>query len=126
MNLQIYRVILPVSNIEEAEKFYSQLFVMDGERVSPGRHYFNLGGVILACFDPAADGDDIVFSPNPDHIYISTSNLETIFNRATKLNCKRIDGSIETMPWGERCFYFTDPFDNQICIVDEKTKFTGM
>lgn len=117
---------MPVSNIEEAEKFYSQLFGIAGARVSPGRHYFNLGGVILACFDPAADGDDFAFSPNPDHIYISTSELENIFSRALKLNCRKIDPSIETMPWGERCFYFTDPFGNQLCSVDEKTKFTGL
>jgi hypothetical protein len=55
----LYRVIFPVADIEVAAKFYGRVFEMAGERVSPGRHYFNCGGVILACYDPAADGDDV-------------------------------------------------------------------
>ena len=44
---RLYRVILPVRSIEAAAEFYSGLFEMSGERVSPGRHYFDLGGTIL-------------------------------------------------------------------------------
>ncbi|MGA3068293.1 MAG: VOC family protein, partial [Tepidisphaeraceae bacterium] len=61
---KLFRVILPVSDIEAATKFYSELLADPGRRVSPGRHYFNCGGVILACFDPKADGDD--FDPTPN------------------------------------------------------------
>jgi hypothetical protein len=58
MDAKLYRVIIQVSDIEAAVTFYSQVFEQAGERVSPGRHYFNCDGVILACVDPAADGDD--------------------------------------------------------------------
>jgi catechol 2,3-dioxygenase-like lactoylglutathione lyase family enzyme len=56
--MKLHRVILPVRNIEKAVEFYQPLFDMKGVRVSPGRHYFNLGGTILACYDPVTDEDD--------------------------------------------------------------------
>jgi catechol 2,3-dioxygenase-like lactoylglutathione lyase family enzyme len=54
---RLFRVILPVTDIEEAKKFYGLVLGMPGERVSPGRHYFDCGGTVLACYDPVADGD---------------------------------------------------------------------
>lgn len=126
MNLRIYRVIIPVSDIEAAKDFYQKLFGMPGKRVSPGRHYFNLGNVIFACYDPKVDGDnDIEFSPNPDHVYISVDKLDELFLTASKLNFRSIDEKIETQPWGERCFYTQDPFGNPLCFVDSATVFMG-
>jgi len=122
---KLYRVILPVSDIESAASFYGKLLDQTGRRVSPGRHYFDCGGTILACFDPHADGDDFDARPNPDHIYFSVQDLETVFEKARQLPCKRIDQQIQTQPWGERCFYAEDPFSNPICFVDERTGFTG-
>jgi len=34
-------------------------------------------------------------------------------------------GDIVARPWGERSFYASDPFDNLLCFVDERTVFTG-
>jgi len=121
--MRIFRVIVPVSNIEAAVNFYSQLLAMPGERVSNGRHYFNCDGVILACFDPRADGDDFDAKPNPDHIYISTGDLESVFERAKSLG--HASSEVKTQPWGERSFYITDPFGNPLCFVDSKTEFLG-
>ena len=122
---RIYRVIVQVANIEEAAAFYGELLAQPGERVSAGRHYFNCGGVILACFDPQADGDGFDARPNPDHIYFAVPDLDAIFERAQQLNCREIDGQVKTQPWGERSFYARDPFGNPICFVEEKTVFTG-
>jgi len=122
---RLYRVILPVSDIEAATAFYSELLEQAGRRVSSGRHYFDCGGTILACFDPRADGDDFDARPNPDHIYFAVANLEAVFHRASGLRCTRIDSVVKTQPWGERCFYVVDPFGNPLCFVDEKTVFTG-
>src|SRR5271166_1638989 len=36
----LFRVILPVTNIEDAAVFYSAVLVKPGMRISPGRHYF--------------------------------------------------------------------------------------
>ena len=118
LNPKLYRVILPVNNIEKATSFYKKLFKMNGKRVSPGRHYFNLGGVILACYDSKADGDKMGFSPNPDHIYISIEELDEFFKFALKLEWIKIDKKITKWPWGERSFYVKDPFGNPLCFVD--------
>ena len=88
MAVRLFRVILPVSDIEKAAAFYSKLFGMPGERVSPGRHYFNCGGTILACYDPRADGDDFDAKPNPDHIYFAVDDLESTHQNATAANCR--------------------------------------
>lgn len=125
MTIRIFRVILPVSDIEQAASFYHSLLDMPGNRVSPGRHYFDCGGTILACYDPSADGDEKDLSANSDHIYIAVDNLETIFENAKSADCMELEEQIETRPWGERSFYAKDPFGNPICFVDEKTMFTG-
>ena len=122
---RLYRVILPVSDIDRAERFYAGLLEMPGKRVSPGRHYFDCGGTILACFDPRADGDAFDATPNPQYVYLSVPDLDTVFARAQSLGCPELEEAIATRPWGERCFYAKDPFGNPICIVDEKTVFTG-
>lgn len=125
MKTRLYRIILPVSDIEQAQIFYARLLDMSGERISPGRHYFNCGGAILALFDPQKDGDDFVARPNAEHIYFAVDELEAVFARAMTAGCLKLDSKISTMPWGERCFYGVDPFGNPFCVVDEKTIFTG-
>jgi len=121
---RLFRVILPVSDIDNAANFYGKLLEQAGRRVSPGRHYFDCGGVILACFDlRREDGYDA--KPNPEHIYFAVPDLPAVLDRARSLNCREIDPEPMTRPWGETSFYFIDPFGNPICFVDEKTVFTG-
>lgn len=133
MTPKLYRVILPVFNIDEAEEFYTTALGIKGQRVSNGRHYFDCGGVILACYDPRADGDDFFARPNQEHLYFAVADLEAVYQRVEKLGALSTEigngglpmGEIVTWPWGERCFYAMDPFGNPICFVDEKTVFTG-
>ena len=66
MNPKLFRVIVPVSDIERAVAFYETVLGLPGRRVSAGRHYFDCDGTILACFDPAADGDAHESQPNPE------------------------------------------------------------
>ncbi len=122
---RLYRVILPVSDIRRAETFYSQLLEQPGRRISPGRHYFDCGATILACFDPRADGDPFTARPNADHVYFAVADLEATFARAKGAGCSWLEDAIATRPWGERSFYARDPFGNPICFVDETTVFTG-
>ena len=122
---KIYRIILPVADIERAANFYGELLGQSGQRVSSGRHYFDCGGVILACFDPRSDGDDFDAKPNPDHIYFAVPDIDETFERACRLNCREIEPKVMLRPWGEKSFYFKDPFGNPICFVDERTIFTG-
>jgi len=131
--VRLYRVILPVDDIERAAAFYSELLGDTGMRVSPGRHYFDCGGVILALFDPGADGDQVKARPNFEHVYFAVADLEAVHRRAERLGGLSAEtgdgdlpmGTIARRPWGERSFYARDPFGNPLCFVDENTLFTG-
>lgn len=121
---RLFRVILPVSDIDRAAEFYGRLLRIPGVRVSGGRHYFDCGGIILACFDPLADGNPESIGPNPDYVYFAVDDLEATHERAREAGCDELN-EIRTQPWGERSFYGRDPYGNPICFVDEETIFTG-
>lgn len=122
---RLFRVVVQVTDIDAAAAFYGELLDTPGERVSAGRHYFECGGVVLACFDPTADGDGFDATPNPGHVYVSVPDLEAVKRRAEPLDCQKPPTDIERHPWGERAFYVRDPFGNPLCFVDEGTVFTG-
>lgn len=126
--MRLYRVILPVANIDDAARFFSALFELPGERVSTGRHYFNLEGTVLAIYDPVADGDDVSPKWKPhfnQYLYISVSDLASVFTKVKSWKKVTNVTEIEQMPWGERLFYFNDPWGNPLCFVDQSTVFTG-
>lgn len=133
MATKLFRVILPVSNIERAARFYATVLGAPGVRVSAGRHYFDCEGVILACFDPAADGDGYAPQPNPEWLYFAVDRIEETYEacRAAGASFSTEDvhgapaGEISTRPWGERSFYAEDPFGNKLCFVDRATTFVG-
>ena len=125
--MKLYRVILPVRGIDRAAETYSRLLEMPGERVSPGRHYFDCGGTVLACYDPEADGDGEQggWRRHPkEYVYFAVADLEATLERARDVGCRIVHG-IERMPWGERIFWAVDPFGNPISFVDERTLFLG-
>ena len=101
---------------------------MPGARVSPGRHYFDCGGTVLACYDPAADGDGIQegWKHHPrQYVYFAVPDLDATHQRVIDAGGAIVEGGIQRMPWGERMFWAKDPFGNPISFVDEKTLFTG-
>jgi catechol 2,3-dioxygenase-like lactoylglutathione lyase family enzyme len=127
LSLKIFRVVLQVSSIEAAQRFYTELFGAPGRLVGGGRLYFDCGGVWLSLQDsgqkPVANSDDL---------YIAVDALEAFHARAKKLGCLsqadvhgKPGGEIVKRPWGERSFYAQDPDGNGLCFVDEKTLFTG-
>ena len=131
--IRIFRVIMPVADIERAARFYGSLLDQSGIRVSHGRHYFECGGVILALYDPRADGDSQEARANFDHVYFAVPDLDTIYDRAKTVGGLSEDvgdgnlpmGQIARRPWGERSFYMRDPSGNKLCFVDEQTVFTA-
>ncbi|MFN0135079.1 MAG: VOC family protein [Phycisphaerae bacterium] len=133
MQARLFRVVLPVFGIDAAARFYGAVLGVPGKRVSPGRHYFACGNVVLACVDASAEGEVKSLPPNPEHIYFAVDDLEAV-HRA----CVAAGGDLQTpsvhgepggviakRPWGERSFYCIDPFGNPICFVDQRTTFTG-
>lgn len=127
----LFRIILQVPDLDQAEQFYGELFGDRGRRIPrASRHYIDCGPVILALVDVRADGETP--TPLPDNIYFAVSNLEAVHTRAKALNCLssadvhgESAGDIVVRPWGERSFYVTDPWHNKLCFVDETTLFTG-
>jgi predicted enzyme related to lactoylglutathione lyase len=125
---RLFRVILPVTDIEKARTCYGIVLGIPGERVSPGRHYFDCGGTVLACYDPVADGDSLEDGwkhHSSQYVYFAVSDLDATHKRAIDAGCSIVEGGIQRMPWGERMFWAKDPFGNPISFVDENTLFTG-
>jgi predicted enzyme related to lactoylglutathione lyase len=126
----IFRVVLQVSNLEQAIEFYQTLLGITGRLVRGSRAYFDCGPVILVLLDPSPGG--ITPAPNVEEIYFSVADLEQVYERARELDCLAKEnvhgedaGRIVTRPWGERSFYAADPWSNKLCFVDEKTLFRG-
>jgi catechol 2,3-dioxygenase-like lactoylglutathione lyase family enzyme len=131
---RLFRVILPVSDIDRAERFYAAVLGAAGTRVSPGRHYFDCEGTILACFDPLADGDGHPATPLSEPIYLAVPDLHTAFQACTAAGASFSQasppgvgplGTIAKRPWGEESFYASDPFGNPLCFVSSASVFTG-
>jgi len=131
---RLYRVLVPVSDIDAAQKFYESVLCSAGSRVSPGRHYFDCEGTILACFDPMADGDGYEARPNPEPLYLAVSDLASVYEACRAAGGELATGSpsgvgplgeITRRPWGEESFYVNDPFGNPLCFVSRDSVFTG-
>ena len=128
---KLFRIILQVSDLDQAADFYANLLGDPGRRIPrASRHYIDCGPVILALVDVTAGGEEA--KPLPDYIYFAVSDLEGFYARAGDLGCLSSDdvhgasaGEIVVRPWGERSFYVYDPWGNGLCFVDEKTLFTG-
>jgi catechol 2,3-dioxygenase-like lactoylglutathione lyase family enzyme len=131
MTPALFRIILQVSDLDQAEEFYGKLLGDRGRRIPyASRHYIDCGPVIVALVNPSVDGESA--KPLPDYIYFAVDNLDEIHARASALGClAREDvhgaasGDIVVRPWGERSFYANDPWGNGLCFVDKTTLFTG-
>ncbi len=130
----LYRIILQVDNLDQAEEFYGKLLGDRGRRIPhASRHYIDCGPVILALVDVAGENiPDLKPQPLPDYIYFAVSDVDGVHARALELNCLSTEdvhgesaGDVVTRPWGERSFYVHDPWGNGLCFVDETTLFTG-
>jgi predicted enzyme related to lactoylglutathione lyase len=108
---KLYRIALPVSDIEAAAKFYSHVLATPGKRISPDRHYFDLGGFMLACYVPAADAK-WTFDQN-QYVYFAVSDLDEIRTRIEQAGGRNLT-EIAKMPWGETMFFAVDPSGSRL------------
>lgn len=120
MTPRVVRLYLQVANIERAAAFYESILGLHGERISPGRHDFQLDPFTLCCFDPGAEGEPTGASPLPDYLCIAVADLDTAYARARGAGCQWLD-EIDTHTTGERAFTLRDPFGNPIQLIDAST-----
>jgi catechol 2,3-dioxygenase-like lactoylglutathione lyase family enzyme len=81
--MQLFRVMIPVRDVDAAATFYAALLGAPGERVSTGRHYVKCGATMLACWDALADGDLEYGAVNSAPVYLSSDEaLEAVRERA--------------------------------------------
>jgi len=126
---QFFRMNVEVGNLDEAEKFYTELLHVEGRRQPGARCYFECGPVTLQVVDVSR-----VAAPHPaaKALYFTVRDLEAAFGRAQALGCLSREsvhdapgGGIVVRPWGERSFYVEDPWSNPLCFVEEGTVYTG-
>lgn len=130
---RVFRLIMPVTNIDDSARYYGALLESPGIRVSPGRHYFDCGGVIVALYNSLSDGDRLPVRHHAESIYLAVSDLAAAFARAQKVGGLSTEtgdgglamGEIARRPWGELSFYMHDPSGNPLCFVDETSIFRG-
>jgi len=118
MRLAIYMTAIRVRSLEASVPFYDALLGQTGVLVSPGRHYYYLGGVALALREPDAHGLELL--PNPDWIYLATDDLEAVRRNADAVHAN-VTEDVRLQPWGARSFYLRDPDGNGLCFTDETT-----
>ena len=120
--MKLFRILVPVADIEAGAAFYGEVFGSSGERVGANRHYFEADGVIIGIIQP---GDKPTMVPNPEHLYLSTDEpLEAL--RDTWLGGGgTLEDDIRDRDWGETSFYGRDPWGNKLCFVAAGTEFTG-
>jgi catechol-2,3-dioxygenase len=125
----LFRINVEVGNLEEAEKFYGELFGLVGRKQAGSRIYFTCGPVTLQVVDVSSTR-----APHPaaKALYFVVNDLEAIFDRAKALKCLSQEdvhgssgGKISVQPWGERSFYAADRWHNPLCFVEAGTIYPG-
>ena len=125
----LFRINVEVGNLDEAEKFYGNLFGLVGRKQAGSRCYFACGSVTLQVVDVSS-----VRAPQPaaKALYFVVNDLDAVFKRARSLGCLsqgEVHGSpggeISVQPWGERSFYAEDPWHNPLCFVEAGTIYPG-
>lgn len=117
--MRLFRVIVPVGDIDAAATFYGAVWSSPGERVSGNRHYFDAGEVVLACMAPPSP------TPNPEHLYLAVDEpLDAVRDRWVAAG-GALEDDIRHRDWGEDSFYGIDPWGNRLCFVAAGTEFTG-
>jgi predicted enzyme related to lactoylglutathione lyase len=125
---KIFRFDLEVANLDEAASFYSKLLGIEGKAHPGARYYVNCGGVILQILDVTRGG----VKPTPCNlIYFAVDDLAPYHKRAQEMKALapyqvhgEPAGDVIERPWGEKSFYVTDPWGNELCFVQDGTLYT--
>jgi hypothetical protein len=116
---RLVRVTLQVGDIEQAVCFLTILLGIGGRRIPPGRHAWDCAGVLLVCYHPRAEGQELYPIPSPNTLYLSVANLDEVFARAKFLCALDLTTATQTGGSRERRFTVKDPFWNPVCFVED-------
>jgi catechol 2,3-dioxygenase-like lactoylglutathione lyase family enzyme len=126
---KIFRITVEVADLEAATEFYANLLGISGQRHPGARHYFDCGGVIFNVLDVSEGG--MRPRPGPKSTYFAVGDIDEVHARAKTLKALapfQVHGQpaseVIERPWGERSFYVTDPWGNELCFVEEGTLYT--
>ena len=120
---RLFRVILPVRDIEAAASFYAHVLGTPGNRVSGGRHYFDCArDASSRATTPSRTAIPSRWARTPSTSISAPIDLEGTRERAEIAGGRDVT-DIEVQPWGERSFYAHDPFENPICFVGRENAF---
>lgn len=126
---KLHRVVLPVTHIDRIAAMYAELLESAGERISPGVHYFDCGGPILALYDQIADGVGWPHDRGNGQQFVQASirvpELDWVYWRAQELGFERLSDLRRDTTYNERSCCFRDPCGNVIEFVEERTAFRG-
>jgi predicted enzyme related to lactoylglutathione lyase len=126
---KLFRITVEVGDLDRAAELYANLLGTAGTRHAGSRHYFDCGGVIVALIDVTRAG--LPPHPNAKSLYFAVDDLGAVHARAEALGVLapydvhgEPGGAIVTRPWQERSFYAVDPWENDLCFVEEGTLYT--
>jgi len=125
----LFRINVEVGNLEEAARFYGDLFGLVGRMQAGARCYFTCGAVTLQVVDVSSASEP---HPAAKALYFVVNDLDAIFERAKAMRCLAREevhgaaaGKISVRPWGERSFYAEDRWHNPLCFVEAGTIYPG-
>lgn len=127
MTADLFRVVLPVDDLERADAFWTTLLDVPVDRSVPGRHYLRTHGALVALVDTAAHArahgaPPSPFRPQPEWLYFRLPDLDAAWERARALDAPAVEEEgrgIRERVWGDRSFYTRDPAGNPVCLVDD-------
>ncbi len=82
MSVNLFRVILPVEDLERADAFWDRMLDLPIDKAVPTRHYIKTGGAIFVLVDPSEHGmQPADFRPNPEVLYFAVPDLDAAWAR---------------------------------------------
>jgi predicted enzyme related to lactoylglutathione lyase len=121
MLVKLYKVVIPVSDLEQAKTYYLHLLGVNGRRMSPREYHYDCGNVVLCCRHPGSEGDPTPVSRSFQQVHLAVEDVEAVFEKAKTAGGCALDQEIRAEPWGDRSFVAQDPFGNTLVFSDQET-----
>ena len=99
MAANLFRVILPVEDLERADTFWDRILGLPIDQGVPSRHYIQTGGAILVLVDASEHGGR--HTPNPEWLYVRVP-VGAVTGKTRLRPGSRGKRDANWTPWGPR------------------------